>query len=71
MTQIIHEIADPFDVTTPLGPGVAIFLIAGSINANPQFIIRLYETGNLRVVDMVDLKMASNPSWDVITKPTI
>jgi hypothetical protein len=69
MTQLIHEIADPFDVNTPLGSGVAMFLIAGSIHANPQFIVRLYESGKLRVVDMLDIEVAANPSWDVIKKP--
>lgn len=69
MTQLIHEIQDQFDVDTPLGKGVALFLIAGSIHANPQFIVRLYESGNVRVVDMIDIKVANNPSWDVIQKP--
>jgi hypothetical protein len=42
IVQTIHEILNPFDVETPLGYGVAIFMIAGSIHSNPQFIIKLY-----------------------------
>ena len=31
MIQIIHEIENPFDVETPLGYGLALFMVAGSI----------------------------------------
>lgn len=71
MTQLIHEIQDPFDVETPLGYGVALFLIAGSIHANPQFIVRLYSSGFLRVIDMIDLKVYGNPGWELKSKPNI
>lgn len=62
MYQTMHEIQNPFDVQTPLGYGVALFVIAGSIHSNPQFIVRLYDTGILRVVDMIDLKVYGNPT---------
>jgi len=62
MIQTIHEIENPFDVTTPLGYGVALFLIAGSIHSNPQFIVRLYDTGIVRTVDQNDIKIYGNPS---------
>jgi hypothetical protein len=60
--QTIHEILNPFDVETPLGYGVAIFMIAGSIHSNPQFIIRMYNTGEVRTVDQNDIKIYGNPS---------
>jgi hypothetical protein len=60
--QTIHEILNPFDVETPLGYGVAIFMIAGSIHSNPQFIVRLYNTGDVRTVDQNDIKIYGNPS---------
>ena len=72
MTQSIHEIQDPFDVETPLGYGTALFLIAGSMHANPGFIVRLYESGELRTVDQNDVKVYGNPmtgnGWDMAPK---
>lgn len=62
MYQTIHEIMNPFDVETPLGYGVAIFMIGGSIHSNPQFIIRLYNTGDVRTVDQNDIKIYGNPT---------
>ena len=62
MIQTVHEITDPFDVDTPLGYGVAMFMFPGSINSNPSFMVRIYETGILRVVDMRDIKVYGNPS---------
>jgi hypothetical protein len=67
--QTIHEIVNPFDVETPLGYGVAIFMIAGSIHSNPQFIIRLYETGEVRTVDQNDIKIYGNPTAGETLKP--
>lgn len=69
MTQTIHEIQDQFDCVTPLGEGTALFLIAGSMHANPHFIVRLYGTGELRSFDQNDVKVYGNPmqgnGWDV------
>ena len=62
IVQTIHEILNPFDVETPLGYGVAIFMIGGSIHSNPQFIIRLYDTGDVRTVDQNDVKIYGNPT---------
>jgi hypothetical protein len=62
IVQTIHEILNPFDVETPLGYGVAIFMIAGSIHSNPQFIIRLYNTGEVRTLDQNDIKIYGNPT---------
>jgi hypothetical protein len=37
-------------------------MIAGSIHSNPQFIIRLYNTGDVRTVDQNDIKIYGNPT---------
>ncbi len=63
MIQTIHEILNPFDVEVKdLGYGVAIFMIAGSIHSNPQFVVKFYHTGLLRTVDQNDIKLYGNPS---------
>jgi hypothetical protein len=63
IVQTIHEILNPFDVEVKeLGYGVALFLIAGSIHSNPQFIIRFYNTGILRTVDQNDIIVYGNPT---------
>jgi len=62
MTQTIHEISDQFDVDTPLGYGVVLFLFSGSIHSNPSFMVRLYHSGELRVIDMRDIKVYGNPT---------
>ena len=60
--QTIHEILNPFDVETPLGYGVALFMIAGSIHSNPQFIVRIYESGIVRTIDQNDIRIYGNPT---------
>jgi hypothetical protein len=62
IVQTIHEILNPFDVETPLGYGVVLFMIAGSIHSNPQFVVRLYETGKVRTVDQNDILIYGNPT---------
>jgi hypothetical protein len=63
IVQSIHEILNPFDVEVrDLGYGVAMFMIAGSIHSNPQFIVRFYETGELRTVDQNDIHVYGNPT---------
>jgi len=62
IVQTIHEILNPFDVQTPLGYGVALFMIAGSIHSNPQFIVRIYESGILRTIDQNDIRIYGNPT---------
>lgn len=68
--QTIHEITNPFDVEVrKLGHGVALFLIAGSIHSNPQFIVRFYHTGQLRTVDQNDLRVYGNPTSGELLNP--
>jgi len=70
IVQTIHEILNPFDVDTPVGYGVALFMIAGSIHSNPQFIVRIYHTGELRTIDQNDVKVYGNPSTGENLKPS-
>ena len=63
IVQTIHEILNPFDVHEQKhGHGVALFMIAGSVHSNPQFIVRFYDTGILRTVDQNDLVVYGNPT---------
>lgn len=63
ITQTMHEIINPFDVyVRKLGDGLAMFLISGSVTSNPQFMVRLEPSGDMRVVDMIDLKIYGNPT---------
>lgn len=63
IVQTIHEILNPFDVeVTGIGYGVAMFMIAGSIHSNPQFVVKFYRTGILRTVDQNDIKVFGNPT---------
>jgi len=67
--QTIHELMNPFDVETPLGYGVVLFMIAGSIHSNPQFIVRFYNTGEVRTVDQNDIRIYGNPTTGEPLKP--
>ena len=70
IVQTVHEILNPFDVEVrELGYGVAFFLITGSIHSNPQFIVRFYNTGELRTVDQNDLRVYGNPTAGESLKP--
>ena len=69
--QTIHEIVNPFDVEVrKLGHGVALFMIAGSIHSNPQFIVRFYNTGEVRTVDQNDIQIYGNPTTGEPLVPT-
>jgi len=71
IVQTIHEILNPFDVETPLGYGVALFIIAGSIHSNPQFIVRIYNSGIVRTIDQNDIKIFGNPTAGESLIPTL
>lgn len=63
MQQVIHEIQNPFDAyARKLGYCLVMFMIVGSTCSNPQFIVRLYNKGDLRTVDQNDLKIYGNPT---------
>ncbi len=70
IVQTIHEILNPFDVEVrKLGHGVVLFMIAGSIHSNPQFIVRFYHSGDIRTVDQNDIKIYGNPTTGESLKP--
>ena len=61
--QTIHEIVNPFDVEVKeLGYGIALFMIAGSVHSNPQFVVRFYHTGDVRTVDQNNIRIYGNPT---------
>jgi hypothetical protein len=60
--QTMIELANPFDAyARKLGDCLVLFLIAGSVSCNPQFIVRIKKSGDLRTVDQNDLKVYGNP----------
>ena len=62
MYQSIHEFQDPPDAfVRKLGWGSVRLMALGSVNANPGFLVRLYKTGMVRWVDMLDLRWSENP----------
>lgn len=68
---MVHELVEPFDVwVRKLGHGTALFLFPGSMHANPSFLVRFYHTGELRVVEMTDLRVYGNPSHGEKLTPT-
>lgn len=69
--QTMLEISSPFDVHCPLGHGVAMFMIIGSFTANPQFIVKLYKTGEVRSVDSNDIRVYGSPSYGESLTPEI
>jgi hypothetical protein len=63
MTQTIHEVHNPFDAYAKnLGHCLVMFMVAGSPTSNPQFVVRIYHTGELRTIDQNDLRVYGNPS---------
>lgn len=63
ITQTVHEIHNPFDAyARQLGDCLVMFMITGSVTSNPQFIVRIYETGIIRTVDQNDLIVYGNPT---------
>ena len=74
IVQTVHEILNPFDVEVKkLGYAVALFMIVGSIHSNPQFIVRFYNTGQLRTIDQNDLSVDGNPTAveDLVPDPDL
>ncbi len=63
ITQTIHEIHNPFDAyAKQLGECLVMFMFGGSVTSNPQFVVRIYETGMIRTVDQNDLIIYGNPT---------
>ena len=56
------ELADPIDCfVREHGEGSIRVIVWGSVNANPGFLVRLYGSGKVLVVDQSDLRMYGNP----------
>lgn len=65
MQQTILEISNPFDAyARNLGYCLVMFMIAPSPLSNPQWIVRVYGSGDMRVVDTIELKAYGNPAID-------
>lgn len=43
------------------GEGNVRLIVWGSVNSNPSYLVRLYGSGKLLVVDQSDLRIAGNP----------
>ena len=68
--QTIHELANPWDCEVRgLGYGLVKMMISGSVDSNPQFLVRLYDTGDIRTVDQNDIRLYGNPSAGESLKP--
>ena len=62
--QTMLEISNPFDVyVKKLGYGVAMFLFIGSNTCNPNFMVKIYNDGKMRMVDMIDMLVYGNPQY--------
>jgi len=56
------ELTDTWDcVVRQHGEGNIRMIVWGSQNSNPQFLVRLYGSGKLLVVDQSDLRTQGNP----------
>lgn len=56
------ELSEPWDCTVrDLGEGAIRVLVWGSVSANPSAWVRLYGSGQMRVVDQNDLIVHGNP----------
>jgi len=72
ITQTIHEVHNPFDAyARQLGDCLVMFMIGGSCTSNPQFVVRIYNTGELRTVDQNDLIVYGNPTAGESLTPPI
>lgn len=69
--QTILELSNPFDVHTPLGHTVAMFLIIGSFTSNPQLICKIYRTVIIKSFDTNDVRVYGSPSYGEPLVPEI
>jgi hypothetical protein len=63
MWQTMMELSNPFDAyAKQLGRCLVKYIVLGSTSSNPQYIVRLYHSGDHRVIDMTEIKEYGNPS---------
>lgn len=64
MSQTIHELSEGWDVTTPLGEGVAMLITTpGSYLSNPIVYVRMNSTGVLKQFDTNDVVLHGSPTY--------
>lgn len=62
VNQWMLELQDPPDCTVRHhGDGSIRVIVWGSLNSNPSYLVRLYGSGKLLVVDQSDLRVYGNP----------
>lgn len=72
IVQTVHELVNPFDAyARELGHCLVMFMIVGSVHSNPQFIVRIYDSGIVRTVDQNDLILYGNPTTGESLTPPI
>lgn len=64
----IYELNDPLWVTTPLGDGVAIFIIDYGIYTNTCWVVALKEDGQIKHFDANDIKLQKNWTYALALK---
>ena len=52
-------------VTTPLGEGLALFLIDYGPSVNTVWVIHLFDTGNVIHVDSAEVRVMGNEMYDI------
>jgi len=61
--QTMMELANPFDAFAKhIGYVLVKYMTIGSSSSNPQFLVKVYHSGDLRTVDQNDLKEYGNPA---------
>lgn len=58
---MILQLNPPIQVKTPLGNGLALFIIDYSININTVWVVRLDDNGTVKHLDSNDIFVRDNP----------
>lgn len=61
----IHRINPEIFVTTPLGPGRAVFLIDYGASLNTVWVVALDSTGSIIHVDAGEIRIAGNEMYNI------
>ena len=65
---MFHEFRNPIPVTTPLGPGYALYVRDGGTWENDVFAVALENGGDIRHFRSDQLKVADNGTFDIHPK---
>ena len=63
MKQTMMVLDPPWFMVTPLGEGMARAMFNESVHVNPIFLVEIYDSRELRCVEMKDVRMAGNMMW--------